>query len=837
MSTIEHAKAPPPAGRLAPRQRAGFRFVAGADRSVLAWVAGLLLLCAWLPAGWAQFAAPLKVSRIDIKPIGPPATSDELIRANLRVKVGDPYLRAAVDDDVRTLYGTGFFYNIQVTADDTPNGVILTYKVQGKPRLTDIRFQGNTKFKTPKLLKKLTSKVDEPLDERKLFTDTQDILKLYQKKGYPRTQVKYVLNIDENVGRGTATFEITETPKVKILEVDFVGAKAFPVKKLRKTIKTRKHWMFSWITGSGVLKDDQFDEDKEKIIELYREKGYIDFEIKDIQFVYPTPTTMIIRFILYEGTQYKVGSVKFTGNKLFNVADISQGRRLGHQRNRSKARIGANGLPMDVGDVFTPGGVSKDLEAVGDFYGAKGYIDVSSSSRHLNLLRIPNTDRGTMDLEFQIEEGQQSRIEKIEIKGNIRTQDKVIRRELAVAPGELFDMVRVKLSKQRLEGLGYFATVETRPEPTEVPTQKNLIVDVDEKTTGHISLGAGFSSVDSLVGIAEYNEGNFQAPWFRGGGQKLRLRATVGTQRQDYELTFIEPWLLGRKLQASIDLFYHEFDFLSPNDIYNETRLGAKVGIERALGSDFLRGGLTYTLENVGIDLASGANNPPGNVPTDIQDAVGHHTLSTVGTLLAYDTRNSVQLPNKGQRTELVAQLTGGPLGGAYSYYRVELHSAHYFRGFFPGHVLEIGARAGVINAFGQSPDVPFFERYYLGGLYSLRGFKFHYISPRQVPNIPDNEPIGGDTYWFGTAEYSIPIYEQERGVGVRFALFYDIGSVGSNPFNLNFSNYSDNWGIGLRLNLPIGPLRLDYGIPIRHDQYNSSSGKFQFGVGWERPF
>ena len=128
-----------------------------------------------------------------------------------------------------------------------------------------------------------------------------------------------------------------------------------------------------------------------------------------------------------------------------------------------------------------------------------------------------------------------------------------------------------------------------------------------------------------------------------------------------------------------------------------------------------------------------------------------------------------------------------------------------------------------MVDAFGQSPDVPFFERYYLGGLYSLRGFKYRYISPRQVPNIPDNEPIGGDTYWFGSAEYSIPIFEQEHGIGVRFALFYDIGSVGANPYNFNFGDYSDNWGIGLRLNLPIGPLRLDYGIPIRHDQYNSS--------------
>ena len=843
MSKTNNATAPSPAGRCGLRRRLRLGLVSGAERSFLLLLSGFLLLFACRPAVRAQFVAPLKVTRIEIKHIGPPATSDELIRSNLRVKVGDLYLRAAVDDDVRNLYGTGFFYNIQVAADNKPEGVVLIYKVQGKPRLTEIKFQGNTKFKSPKLLKKISSKIDEPLDERKLFTDKQEIEKLYQKKGYQGTTNYYVINIDEAAGRGTATFVITESPKVKIIEVDFVGAKAFPIKKLRKTIKTRKHWMFSWLTGSGVFKSDQFDEDKEKLTELYREKGYIDFEIKDVKFDRPTPRTLIIRFVLYEGTQYKVGSVKFTGNKLFPVAEITQGMRLAHERSRSKAKIGPNGLPMDVGGIFTPGGVLKDIEAVEDFYGAKGYIDVSSSSRRLALVRIPNTETGTMDLEFQIEEGQQYRIEKIEIKGNIRTKDKVIRRELAVSPGEVFDMVRVKLSKKRLEGLGYFGSVETRPEAFDAPGRKNLTVDVDEKTTGHVSLGAGFSSVDSLVGIAEYNEGNYQAPWFRGGGQKLRLKVTVGTVRQDYELTFIEPWFLGRKLQFSFDLFYRNYAFLSPNNLYTETRGGAKVGFERALGSDFLKGGINYSVQNVGIALAGGANPYPAysfkesNVPDAIQDATGSHILSTGGTTLAYDTRNSVKLPNKGQRTELLAALTGGPLGGSYSFYKLEIHSAHYFRGFFPGHVLELGGRAGVVEEFARAPDVPFFERYYLGGLTSMRGFKYRYISPRQIPNIPDNEPIGGDTFWFGSAEYSIPIFEQERGVGVRFALFYDVGSVGASPYNLNFSEFSDNWGLGLRLNLPIGPLRLDYGIPIHHDQYSSSSGKFQFGVGWERPF
>jgi outer membrane protein insertion porin family len=819
-----------------------------------------LLLLAWLPAGWTQTAPP-KISRINIKHIGPPAASDELIRSNLRVKVGDVYLRTAVDDDVRNLYATGFLYNIQVDAEETPAGVVLTYKVQGKPRLTGLTFHGNTKFKDAKLLKKLSSKVGEPLDERKLFTDTLEIEKLYQKSGYPHTHAKYVLNIDENAGRGTATFQITESPKIKINDVEFVGAKAFSARKLRKTLKTRRHWMFSWITGSGVLKDDQFDEDKETLTAFYRDNGYIDFEIKDIQFLNPTPRTMIIRFIVSEGTQYKVGSVKFTGNKLFSTPEIAAGLRAVHQRSRSKAKIGPNGLPMDVGDIYKPGGLTKDTEVLEDFYGAKGFIDVRASSRNLNVVKIPNTEAGTMDLEFQIDEGQKSYIEKIEIHGNVKTKDKVIRRELSVSPGELFDMVRVKLSKTRLEGLGYFDRVDTRPEATDVPNRKNLVVDVDEVSTGRMSFGAGFSTVDSLVGIAEYTESDFnlsdpfERPWFRGGGQKFRLRVTIGSERQDYEITIIEPWFLDRKLQLSVDLYYHEYDFLSPNYLYDETRAGGKVGLERALGSEFFRGAVNATVEDVGVDLTSSAVLPsitsvpgiaslgagrgrglptlvpnPGNVPEVIRDEDHHYLLGRLGGSLAYDTRNSVKLPDKGQRTELDAELVGLD----WQFYKLELKTGWYFKGLAKNHVLELVGRAGVEHAFGNSPDVPFFERYYLGGLYSLRGFKYNYISPREAGY---NEPVGGDTYWFGSAEYSIPIFEPEKGIGVRFALFYDIGSVGSGPYDFNLSQFSDNWGVGLRLNLPIGPLRLDYGIPIRHDQYNGSSGQFQFGVGWTRQF
>src|ERR1039457_1569765 len=237
---------------------------------------GLMLIFACLPAARGQTS--LRVYKIVIKHAGPQEVSDDLIHSNIRVKPGDPYLRAVVDDDVRNLYTTGQFYNIRVTDEITSDGVILTYVVQGKPRLTEIKFEGNKKYNDAKLKKKLTSKVGEPLDERKLFTDCQEIQKMYQKAGYPGTQVKYVLSIDENAGRGTAMIQVTESTKIKITDIQFTGAQAFPESKLRKALKTRRHWMFSWLTGSGAYKEDEFEDDKDKLSQFYREKGFIDFE-------------------------------------------------------------------------------------------------------------------------------------------------------------------------------------------------------------------------------------------------------------------------------------------------------------------------------------------------------------------------------------------------------------------------------------------------------------------------------------------------------------------------------------------------------------------------------
>jgi outer membrane protein insertion porin family len=839
----------------------------------------LLLLSAWLPAGTAQ--TPNKVAEVKIEHVGPASVSDELIRAHIRVKPGDAYLPGASSDDIHNLYATGFFYNIRVGAEPTSKGVVVTYIVQAKPRLIGVIFKGNKKYSVAKLTKKLSSKVGEPLDERKLFTDKQEIFKLYQKAGYNRTVVEAHPDIVEAKGQATAIFEITESPKVKILDVQFVSAKAFSQRKLRGGFlvggsafkKTRRHWMFSWITSHGFLKEEEFEDDKDRLIEFYHDHGFIDFEIKDVQLVNPTPRQMVVRLVVYEGRQYRIGAVRFTGNKIFSTPQIIAGMRHSHQAKGGKTKLGPNGLPMDVGDIFKPKDYVRDVEAVEDFYGSHGYIDVTTTpgnvSGGLKVIRIPNTETGTMDLEFQINEGQQSTIERIEIRGNTITKDKVIRRELAVAPGEVFDMVRVRRSRMRLENMQYFSKVDAHPEPTEIPNMKNLVIAVDEGHTGHVTVGAGYSSLESLVGFAEYYQGNFDLfnpPKFTGGGQKFRLHVALGTLQQDYLMSFIEPWFLGRKLTLGVDLYYRNLAYQSLDNVYDEIRAGGRVSLSRTLfNNDFVIGSVSYTLEDVGIVLnppfhqfvndgsrptptapatpgtIGGLTSPGGlpggavrpNLPDAILDEVGYHVLSKVGASLAYDTRGGGMLPNKGQRTSLATEFVGGPLGFDKEFYKLDLNTAWYFKGFAPGHVLEIVGRTGVAHSL-ESGDVPFYERYYLGGMYSLRGFNYRGISPRQ-PGL--NEPIGGDTYWFGSAEYSIPIIEQEHGLSLRFAMFYDIGDVDAKSYGYTMSNFDDNWGLGLRINLPIAPIRLDYGIPIHHDYYNGSSGKFQFGVGFTRDY
>lgn len=809
-----------------------------------------LLLLALPPLARAQLDAPI-IHKISIQNIGPPAVSDAFIMANIRSKAGERLFPATIEEDERNLYATGFFFNVHVNQTNTADGVDLYYLVQGKPIVTDIRIIGNKKLSLSKLKKKLTSKPGQPLDELKLFHDSQAMQALYQKAGYQDATVEVKPpSIDEAMGRATVTIEVHETPKIRLANVIFEGATAFPQSKLRHVFKnTRRHWMFSWLTGSGVLKKDDFQDDQDLLIEFYQNAGYIDFAIKDIKYEYPAPNRLIIRVIISEGRQYKVGTLTITGNTLFTTNDFIKGTNIDGKLMK------LNSVP---GAIFKPTAFEDDIETLRDIYGAKGYLTRDQGgTTSITPTRTPDANTGTMDVAFNIVEGEKCYIEKIEIKGNEKTKDRVVRRELAVYPGEVYDMVAVKISKERLQNMDYFSKVDAEAEDTDIPNRKNLVFGLEESSMSSASVGAGFDSIQSIVGFAEIKMKNFDLfnpPTFTGAGQKLQLIGSLGSLYQDYEVTFIEPYFLDQKLALSVSLFHREVDYDSLNSMYDETYDGGTIGLTKSLNkSQTLSGGISYTVEAVHLSINSGfttnsstnlvsapgglynqANAAGPNISTNIYDEHGTSLINKFSLNLAYDTRRTQKDNDRGQHTELLADIATPP--GDTDFYKLELKTIWYFRGFRPGDILELDARGGVADTYGGTARVPIFERWFLGGLYSLRGYQYRKVGPSDQ----FGEPLGGDTYWFGGAEYSIPITKI-----VRLAWFYDIGDVYSDPYSFRLSQqqtkfYNDDIGMGIRVVLPVGggmPLRLDYGIPIIHDPNVGNSGRVQVGVGYTREF
>ncbi len=878
----------------------------------------------WGGQAWGQISGPAPkaplVQKIIIQHEGQAAASEQLIRANIRLKAGGPYSRKASDDDIHNLRKTGFFENVYVTDKQVAGGVEVTYTLVGKPVVTEILFEGNAggrKFKESKLRKKIRSRTGETLSRPRIFSDTRILLKEYQKGGYHQAKVGYDVRHDEALGQAAVVFRVDPGPKVKIDDIVFENAVAFSQRELRKVFKTRRHWWMSWLTSSGKFETDQWDEDIEKLVQFYQDEGYIDFKIREKKFEYPKDNRMMIRLDLYEGYRYQIGNVTFEGNSIFTEDLIRRGVRV---LERVVAPV------MLEGTIFTPAGLSNDRDAVRDYYEAHGYLDT-----RVIVTKVPNTDQGTMDLVYRIREGELSYVEKVEIRGNTRTRDKVIRRELAIYPGEEFDMVSVELSKRRLEGTGLFDGVDTQVEKIpELPNRRNLIVGVEEGRTGHLIMGFGYSSIESIFAQVGFVQGNFDLfnpPYFTGGGQKFRLQVTAGARRQDYQVTFEEPYFLDRKLRFSVDLYHREIQYFSR--YYEQHQTGMKLGLSRTLWNDFTYGGVDFTFESVGIfdrssysdmlkehdmltnGLAKGYDLPrehPDSLSAnpfdwtydmdrlhqgELGELNNDRLVSKLGLFFAYDTRNHALMPSRGQRTQVNADIAGGPLGGDTEMYRLEIESAYYYPGFAEGHVWEVVGKLGVVDTFGDNRRVPYFDRFFLGGGYSLRGYDYRDIGPQMqrwkngmedgklgyyvnvegadgkskgekfvpvnsnVPyypfsQIPDPEkqpapgdkwtpviedsteiPLGGSSYWFGSVEYSIPIIDK-----LRFAMFYDVGMVYADPYDFDFSNYADNWGIGLRLVVPmLGPLRLDYGFPLTHPDYVEGGGQFHFGVGFTRDF
>jgi outer membrane protein insertion porin family len=453
---------------------------------------------------------------------------------------------------------------------------------------------------------------------------------------------------------------------------------------------------------------------------------------------------------------------------------------------------------------------------------------------------IPDLDERRVDVAFNITEGELVNIRHIDIRGNSRTRDKVIRREILVQPGDVYSRSRVERSERRLRNLGYFDTVFARTVPTVDDGTRDLVFDVAEKRTGQFMMGVGFSSVDNLLGFVELSQGNFDLfgwPYFTGGGQKLRLRAQAGSSRQDYELSFVEPWFLDRQLSFGLDLYRRERSFSE----YDLERTGASVSLGRALPFAS-RINFEYMIEKSVITDVSDTNTYFRLETYDFETGTGtpylfeseEDRLKSAFTIsLVQDVRDNPFVPTRGHRINLFGTVAGGPFGGDIEMYHTGIRHAVYVPLWY-GHVISLRTRFEFVDRYGDTEEVPLAERLFVGGGRTIRGFRFRDVGPKVIRPQEESDrfrhrPYGGLSLFVANLEYTIPIVSN-----VRLATFYDTGNVWSERYDVDFKNLASSAGVGLRFDLPGFPIRIDRAWVIERDDRFSSEDSWNLWIGYD---
>jgi len=791
------------------------------------------LSLACVPAALGQLgrapesAEPPTIRKLIVNFTGLSNVNEEVARANMSLREGEPYDAIAIDRDIRTLYRTQLFEHIEVRLQPVGSDEVdLFFDIRPKFRIASISFDGNERIRDRRLESEVTILPNQILNERRVKEAGQAIEEFYLKRGFSQARIEYEIDRNPATGFGNVIYKIREGGKYKISKVKFTGNENIKSRKLRRNIKTKKRGIFSLFTGAGRFDADQFDDDLEKLKDLYVEEGHLDIDIDParVRFSYPTNRKMVIDIAVDEGKEYQVGSIDFEGNELY------------------KDDILRLMLRVKPGDRYRPERLDEDLERIEDFYGQFGYMET-----RVRLTRVPNVTTGNIDIVYQIYESEKFQVESIEIEGNTKTKSTVVIRELALGPGSTFDSVRMDASRMRLENTRYFEDVNVTPQTTQIPGRRDLRITFREGRTGNFSFGAGFSSLEKGTFFIELTQSNFDIfNWrgaFQGDGQKFRLRAQIGSLSSQITLAFEEPWLFEKRLAAGFTLFNTSSGLTR---LYDVEQKGFDVYIRKRL-IELIEARLSYSLVEFGFD--NFARELDGVQREQLEQSNGQ--ISSLNLLLLRDRRDRIINTFRGSRLELDLTTAGGPLGGNFQYNKIESRNLIHFP-ISTWHSQTIGflIRAGVVKESGDSEFVPIEERFYLGGPNTLRGFEFRDVSPKSglVPLDPEladsgigRRPfeIGGKTYGMFSAEYTIGFTE-----GFHGAIFYDGGFVNkaAGDFSMdrvkafgeylgepvllgwNNSGWNDNVGVGIRISVMGTPLRLDYAIPL------TTSGDPTFG-------
>ncbi|HCJ12246.1 MAG: outer membrane protein assembly factor BamA [Verrucomicrobia bacterium GWF2_51_19] len=751
----------------------------------------------FLSSLWASDEGPL-VNDVAIQRIGTGADiTDSVIYSHIKVHKGGHFQQHWLDQSIQALYGTGYFDFIEAKVTNEADAVKVVFIVETKSRIQDITFVGNKKMTTRTLLSKMKEKTGDLADEAKLRNDVNTLLEYYQKKGYPDVKITAEFQA-VRPGHKKAVFTVNEGTFLKVKGIVFTGNKSIPTDELRDQMKTRPWGIFSFLSGSGRFTEDVFKEDLNALRAYYRNHGFLDVEISREKVILERVAKERLQIVIPvdEGKRYSFGKITFSENKLFDNAKL------------------ADAITIKEGTTYSPAEVEKATEAIRNFYGEKGYLESYATPE-----RSPNITTDAIDLNFKVKESDKFYVENIDIQGNTATKSNVILREINLAPGDEFDLVSMRNSEAKLQTTRYFKSVMLTPEATDIPNRKNLRITLEEGNTGSIMFGVATSTEEPIAGFIELSQSNFDIKnfknFFRGGGQKFRIRTQLGTKSNQVIITFEEPWVFDRELTFGTEIYRTQSNYYSKS--YKEGRLGANFYLRKRLFG-LWTGQLTYGVEEVRIW------NVKDDAPTTIKGEDGSRSVSKLMFSIERDTRDNLVMPKTGSRIEAHTGFAGGPLFGQTRYITAGAGASRWWTVFKTmEQVFGMSARTATIGGYGGK-NVPFFDRFFLGGSEDMRGFEFRDVGPKEGTN---HDPIGGKTYAFGTAEYSFRLIDS-----IRFAVFTDWGFVNSRTNDWSTTNYNADWGFGLRIIVMGAPLRLDLGFPFKHDPYNKHTAQFQFSFG-----
>lgn len=735
------------------------------------------------------FSVPASAQQIrQVKVEGTERIEPSTVLSYIDVQAGDPFDTDLLDRALKNLYATGLFADVALYQE----GNDLIIAVVENPIINEINFEGNKKVKDENLMSEIQLRPRTVFTRTKVQADVERLQELYRLGGRFSAEIDpKIIKLDQN--RVNLVFEISEGPETRISRISFIGNRHFDDDQLQKAIRSKEdRWWRLW-SGNDKYDPDRLAFDRELLRKFYLDHGYADFRVENaVAELSPDRKNFFVTFTVEEGERYKVGNIHIQTS----MPEIDTGPLKEF-------------LTFKPGDWYRASDLEKTVVKLTDELGNRQYafIDVRPSVER-------NREGRTINVTFTIDEGQKTFVENINVNGNMRTLDEVIRREMALIEGDPFNASKLKKSEQRIKDLGFFETVQVKPQPGSAPDKTNIDVTVSEKSTGELSVGAGYSTADGVLGDFRIREKNFL-----GKGQQLELATTLSGRRTEFDFSFTEPYFLKRDLSAGIDLFHITRDYQDESS-YDSKRTGAALRLGYPL-SEHWRQNLSYRFENNEI------TNVDATASVYIKQQAGKRSTSALSSRLTYDTTDSRLEPTEGFLGRIDTEVAG--LGGDAQYVKARVGGT-YYHPIREKWILSLLGEGGYVVGWGGE-DVRINERFFIGGS-TFRGFEEGGVGARDQAT---KDALGGNHFWRGSAELAFPSGLPED-LGVRGHVFTDFGSVGSIDQSgagiLDEQSIRVSAGGGVTWRSPMGPVRVDLAVPVMKEDFDEEENfRFSFGT------